>query len=179
MVLSYSLEQITTVLDKLSTEAHQYDKDQQTSKHPKKIKLKQPLFQSQSYQLTFYVQESQALLANINGLINGEHSNSLIAFQCDKLVAQCQAIKKVLTQKTKTLAHQTLSERKNLAIKLSKHHEYRQRFETKIRQLTNMSAQDRVNYQVSKLEQRLSQCNKAIYHLEKQIEEHKKYDHQR
>lgn len=201
-----SLNKIVKVLDSLAIDAVVYDKSNTIPKLAEHALFEQQLFKSQSRQLIHYVQESQALLNQVNKLIENKSSNSLIAHQCQKLVDQCQAIKKALSSQNqrvqsyqidkkakarffekkrqasggddfKDLAKKVMFSSQQLYQELSKHHDYRQRFEQKIGQLTLLleqsQPQDKMakQHEILQLQKRLGQCNKAIYFIEQKIDD--------
>lgn len=203
-----SLDKITNTLNKLAIEAAEYDKSNTIPKLADHLLFEQNLFKSQSRQLLHYVKESQALLNQINNMIEKKSSNSIMSFQCNKLVDQCQAIKKALgsqSQRTESyqidkqakaiyfekkrktndnnfqwLAKKVMINSQQLYQELSKHHEYRQRFEQKINQLNyyleQSKSQDKIakQHEILQLQKRLGQCNKAIYFIEQKIENFEK-----
>ncbi len=208
MVVIDSLNKIANVLKKLAVDATEYDKSNTIPKLAEHALFEQNLFKSQSRQLIYYVKESQELLNQVNSMIDKKSSNSMIAFQCAKLVDQCQAIKKALgsqnqrkesyqidkkakaiyfEKKRQTsdnnfewLAKKVMVNSQQLYQELSKHHEYRQRFEQKISQLNHQleqsASQDKIvkQHEILQLQKRLGQCNKAIYFIEQKIENFEK-----
>jgi len=210
MAVINSLNKIAKVLEHLAGDAMAYDRSNAIPKLAEKAFFEHKLFKSQSRQLLDYVKESQELLNQVNKLINNKSSNSIVAFQCEKLVDQCQAIKKALgTQNQraqnyqidkkakakffekkrqasgenegfKGLAQKVMFSSQQLYQELSKHHDYRQRFEQKIGQLTlqleQAPQQDKISkqHEILQLQKRLGQCNKAIYFIEQKIENYQK-----
>lgn len=203
-----SLQKISKVLDKLATEAKAYDQTNVIPALARQALFEERLFKSQSRQLLHYVLESQQLLTHVRSLIEGNTSNTIIAFQCEKLVDQCQAIKKALSSqyqqgqsyqldkasKAKTfqkkqqnqgdnfkwLAQKIMKNSQQLYQELSKHHEYRSRFNQRIHQLGERLDQapikDKlaIQQEILQLQKRLGQCNKAIYYIEQKIENYEK-----
>jgi len=208
MVVIKSLTKIKNILNKLFVDASEYDKANSIPKLTEHTLFEQNLFNSQSRQLIAYVKESQALLHQVNNMIEKGASNSIISFQCAKLVDQCQAIKKALSsqeQRKETyqidkkakaiyfekkrqssdtnfqwLAKKMMINSQQLYQELSKHHEYRQRFQQKIGQLNALLEQSNTDDKIAKqhdilqLQKRLGQCNKAIYYIEQKIENFEK-----
>ncbi len=157
------LVKISQLLSEFSKQAASYDQSNKIPTLANKAYFEAQLFKSQSRQLISYVYESQELLQQIQKLIDANAAKAMIAFQCDKLVDQCQAIKKALgsqSQRTnsyrqdkrlKAQAHQQKAQKNNpeyawltqkiigssqkLYQELSKHHEYRQTFDQKIAKL--------------------------------------------
>ena len=203
MVLIETLKKVRHILNKLAVEATDYDKTNVIPDLARKAFFEERLFKSQSRQLIHYVKESQALVNHVQTLIDNKSGNSIIAFQCDKLVDQCQAIKKALTSQDlqgqsykidkaskartfqkkqapgdsfKWLAQKIIGNSQQLYQELSKHHEYRSRFNQQIhklhQQLSSISAADKlpIQQEILKLQKRLGQCNKAIYFIEQKIE---------
>lgn len=198
------LNKIREVLSKLATDAQIYDQTNIIPDLARKALFEERLFKSQSRQLSHYIKESQALVIHVQALIDSNSANSIIAFQCEKLVDQCQAIKKALTSQElqgrsykidkankakqfakkqqnsgdnfKWLAQKIMSNSQYLYQELSKHHEYRSRFNQRIHQLNEQLAkanQDEkigLQQEILKLQKRLGQCNKAIYFIEQKIE---------
>ncbi|MGB0836217.1 MAG: primosomal replication protein PriC [Psychrobium sp.] len=198
------LNKIREVLSKLATDAQIYDQTNIIPDLARKALFEDRLFKSQSRQLSHYVKESQALVIHVQALIDSNSANSIIAFQCEKLVDQCQAIKKALSSQElqgrsykidkaskakrfakkqqnspdnfKWLAQKIMSNSQHLYQELSKHHEYRSRFNQRIHQLNEQLAKanqgEKIGLQqeILKLQKRLGQCNKAIYFIEQKIE---------
>lgn len=205
-----SLNKIVRVLDSLAIDAVAYDKSNTIPKLAEHALFEQQLFKSQSRQLIHYVKESQTLLNQVNKLIDNKSSNSIVAYQCQKLVDQCQAIKKALSSQNqrvqsyqidkkskakffekkrqasggddnfKGLAQKIMFNSQQLYQELSKHHDYRQRFEQKIGQLNRLldqsKSQDKMakQHEILQLQKRLGQCNKAIYFIEQKIDNYEK-----
>lgn len=157
------LTEIEQLLQQLSQQALQYD---QRSKIPTMVNrpiFDDKLFKSQSPRLSDYVNESFSLLEDVRQHLTKKSPASLLQFQCNKLVDQCQAIRKALaSQQQRNVSYQQdKATRKSVAIKkqqqkgesfswiansiiansvelyqeLSKHHGYQQKLELKINQL--------------------------------------------
>lgn len=198
-----TLKKVRHILNKLAEEAAVYDQTNVIPDLARKAMFEERLFKSQSRQLIHYVKESQALVNHVQTLIDNKSGNSIIAFQCDKLVDQCQAIKKALTSQDlqgqsykidkvskarsfqkkqapgdsfKWLAQKIIGNSQQLYQELSKHHEYRSRFNQQIhklhQQLSTVNIADKlpIQQEILKLQKRLGQCNKAIYFIEQKIE---------
>lgn len=206
--MTQSLDKIANILEKLAIDAIEYDKSNAIPNLSDRALFEQNLFKSQSRKLIHYVNESQELLTQVNNMIDKNSGKSIIAFQCQKLVDQCQAIKTALaSQQQRTsnyqidkkakakyfdkkrqsndnnfewLAKKVMVNSQQMYQELSKHHEYRQRFEQKIGQLNNQleqsSSQDKImkQHDILQLQKRLGQCNKAIYFIEQKIENFEK-----
>lgn len=199
------LIKLDQLLTSLTEQAKNYDRHNKIPTMAHKPYFEPMLFKTQSSRLNDYVVESKALLAQIQKYISDDASKTLIEFQCNKLVDQCQAIKKSLssqsqrfnnyqqdkTSKAKFFANKQNSAENNfswltqkvvhnsrlLYEELSKHHGYQQKLNARIgqlnQQLTQCPSNDKIKLQQEILRQhkRLGQCNKAIYFIEKKIQQ--------
>jgi len=158
------LTKLDSLLNALGQQAAAYDQHNKIPRFHSKPFFVAMLFKTQSGQLSDYVRESQSLLDQVNEYIKNKSSETLIEFQCNKLVEQCQAIKKVLTSETQRfdnyqqdktskakyfakkqqksannfswLTHRVVNNSRALYLELSKHHGYRQKLSDKIARLT-------------------------------------------
>ncbi|NRA71151.1 MAG: primosomal replication protein [Gammaproteobacteria bacterium] len=156
------LSEIERLLAQLSQKSTQYDLKSKIPSLAHRPIFDDKLFKNQSPRLYDYVSESYRLLEEIRSLISHKSATSLLQYQCNKLVDQCQAISKALAsqqQRNASYQHEKAT-RKTVAIKkqqqtgsfawiagniisnsvelyqeLSKHHGYQQKLELKINQL--------------------------------------------
>lgn len=198
------LAEIETLIQQLSQQALSYDQRSKIPTLAHRPMFDDKLFKSRSPRLIDYVNESLALLDDMQHLASNKSATSLLQYQCNKLVDQCQAIRKALTsqQQRNTSYQQDKATRKQAAIKkqqrqgsdfswlaknamfnsvelyqeLSKHHDYLQKFESKIAELelklNRCAIGDKLvlQQQILKIHQRQGKCRKAIYFIEQKIE---------
>jgi len=182
------LSKLDALLTTLAAQANAYDQRNKIPRLQNKPFFVPTLFKTQSSQLSNYVAESRTLLAQVSTYVEKNSSKELIAFQCDKLVEQCQAIKKVLTSVSQPvnnnkqdnttfswLTPRVINNSRALYLELSKHHGYQQKLTEKIAQLSQFiercETDNKIGLQQQILRQhkRLRQCNKAIYFIEQKI----------
>jgi len=203
------LGEIDQLLQRLAQQATNYDQQNKTpsfGKQPSgnqaltnrplaykplinKPRFNKSLFKSKSPNLADYVNESFCLLNDVRELVTTNSDTSLLQYQCNKLVDQCQAIRKALTNQQqrenssqiystnrKPVTKSVMPSRVELYQELSKHHDYQQKFEGKIHQQEQQLASAPIDEQpmrqqeILKLHQRLGQCRKAIICIEKNIQ---------
>lgn len=162
------LSQLAKLLADLDKQAALYDQHNKIPKLKNKPFFVAMLFKTQSSELIDYVQESRDLLLHIKEGIDKNSSKTLIEFQCNKLVEQCQAIKKTLSSENQRfnnyqqdqsdkakyfankqkkaasgfswLTQRVINSSRELYNELSKHHGYRQKLTEKINQLNGQLA---------------------------------------
>lgn len=168
LVLIKQLGEIDQLLTQLAQQAASYDQKSKIPTLAHRPLFNDKLFKSRSPYLSDYVSESFLLLDDVRKLALSKSPTSLLQYQCNKLVDQCQAIRKALTSQHQrnTSYQQDKATRKKVAIKkqqrqgssfnwlaknvmsnsvslyqeLSKHHDYQQKFEVKINQLEQQLA---------------------------------------
>ena len=113
------LIEIERLLNKFSEQAIAYDRRSKIPSLANRPIFDDKLFRARSVQLNDYVAECVTLLNDVRRHIERKSPNSLIQFQCQKLVDQCQAIQKALTsqQQRNTSYQQDKATRKHFAIK--------------------------------------------------------------
>ncbi|NRA84021.1 MAG: primosomal replication protein [Gammaproteobacteria bacterium] len=163
MAMINQLTEIEQLLQQFSQQAVEHDRRSKIPSLANRPIFDDKLFKAHSVKLSAYVAESILLLNEIRNHLAKKSPARLIQFQCEKLVDQCQAIKKALSsnQQRNTAYQQDKATRKHVAVKrqqrqgnsltwlagnimsnsvelyqeLSKHHGYQQTLELKINQL--------------------------------------------
>jgi len=188
-VVLNELVKLDSLLLILAQQASTYDRHNKVPRHKNKPYFPPMLFNTRSGKLSDYVAESRILLTQVTDYIKNESSKALIEFQCNKLVEQCQAIKKVLSieaprvnndQQNKTrsvkylanrqqkstggfswLTQRAINNTRELYLELSKHHGYRQKLSDKIQQLTTLETSTDTNDKTA-IEQLILQQHKRL-----------------
>ncbi|MDP2559947.1 primosomal replication protein PriC [Psychrobium sp. 1_MG-2023] len=189
------LNKIDQLLKQLAKQAQSYDQHNKIPPLADNTLFDPQLFKTQSRQLMDYVNESQQLLRHVKHSISSKSANTLIQFQCDKLVDQCQAIKKALSsqsQRTKSyrqdkafksktfankqqksndfawLAQRIMGNSQQLYHELSKHHGYKQKLELRITQLNTQLNQCAMEQKIA-LQQEVLRQQKRLGQCNKAI----------
>jgi len=199
------INKLERLIESLATQAIAYDRSNKIPQLASRPYFVAMLFKCQSSQLGDYVDETRGLLAQVKHYIAGNSAKTLIEFQCNKLVEQCQAIRKVLSSQTQRynnyrqdktskakffankqknggsnfnwLSQKVVHNSRLLYEELSKHHGYQEKLNAKISQLSHQldscPTDKKIDMQKQILHQhkRLGQCNKAIYFIEKKIQQ--------
>ena len=190
------LKKLDTLLISLAKQANAYDMHNKIPRLQNKPFFVPMLFKTQSGQLSDYVAESRALLSQVTQYVEDKSSKTLIEFQCNKLVEQCQAIKKALSSETQRfnnyqqdktskakffankqrkantdfswLTQKVINSSRELYLELSKHHGYRQKLSEKINQLSNQLAHCSANDKIA-LQQQILRQHKRLGQCNKAI----------
>lgn len=132
------LERINTLLTRLHAQAETYDQDKNNLRRSFHASLfNEQLFKSSGKRLVPFVEEAITLLNQLQHQVDKKSPQSLVRYQCDKLLDQCKALTLALNSSNQQQKASARDQQVRKAVALRRHRNQPQQKNNKFEWLSN------------------------------------------